>query len=278
MWTPPQWRPGFVLITAATLALCWTTWRAHLIGNASEAGLSVGTILGLFLALALTVRRQMWPLATAVTVMALPMGLLLWLLEPASLAWALGATAAVIGLWFGGYGFVGRAASRPIHRPPEPLGGSGAAGRALIVHHPGRSGFHTAVQRAFAEGLISRGWRVDLVTAGPGAARAITDVDLLVLGAPVYNFRAARPLLDYIDGLPSLAGPPVVLVLSGGGMTDAAMDHLQRRVARAGGRVVAAYEIWTGRPNNGLYGPGQPLEIMWRAGAALPAPDRRRAT
>jgi hypothetical protein len=71
--------------------------------------------------------------------------------------------------------------------------------------------------------MAGEGWHVDLITAHPASLHDASAYDLVVLGAPTYNFKPAQPLLDYLGRLTAISGKPVVLILTGGGMTDEAM-------------------------------------------------------
>ena len=74
-----------------------------------------------------------------------------------------------------------------------------------------------------------------------------------------------------------LKGTSVVVIVSGGGMTERAIQVLQARIAKAGAAIVDAIEIWTSRPNEG-HGLGDPDAIMRRAGSRLTlAPQRKTA-
>ena len=90
--------------------------------------------------------------------------------------------------------------------------------------------------------MAAHGWSVDLVTAHEIRHLKRRAYQLLVLGAPTYNFRPARPILDHLDRLTSLAGKPAALVLTGGGMTDEAMNVLRQRVHDKGASVILALQ------------------------------------
>jgi hypothetical protein len=178
----------------------------------------------------------------------------------------------IFGVWFLGYDmwFTGRA-NAEFASPVSTLGGDGRAGRALIVHHQGRgpAHFQRRMQRAFAEGLRSQGWQVDLTTASRQAPADVSGYDLIVLGAQAYNWCPARPVVDYVDRVAGLRGKPVVVVVSGGGMTERAMHVLQTHVLTSGGVILKAIEIWTSRPNEERAGLRDPAAIMRREGARL---------
>ena len=75
----------------------------------------------------------------------------------------------------------------------------GDAGTALLVYHPGKSDFQEKVTYAFAEGLVSNGWRVELTTASAQAPTDLSSYDLLALGGPTYWFAPARPVRRYLS-------------------------------------------------------------------------------
>ena len=88
----------------------------------------------------------------------------------------------------------------------------------------------------------------------------------------------ARPVVDYVDRAGDLKGKRAVVIVSGGGMTEPAMQVLQRCVVKAGGVIVDAIEIWTSRSNEEHHGLTHPVAIMRRAGARVTlAPQRKTA-
>lgn len=275
-----SWRMVPLYLTLVLIALAGGLWASHVLSSTSGVAITGGLLAGILLGTAQMLRRPTPKLALAVLALALAVLALLWVL----LAEVLIAAAIIAGgLCLGWYalwnGWVTRTRQAEVRSEVIELGGEGTAGRALIVHHPGRSGFHTRLQRAFADGLMSRGWRVAMTTASTETPIDLLPFELLVLGAPVYNWRAAQPVLAYISRLGDMRGKPVALVLSGGGVTDAAMVDLRRRVGEARGRVVEALEVWTERPNMPRHGLGDPEEVLRRAAARITvAPDNSAAT
>ena len=65
------------------------------------------------------------------------------------------------------------------------------------------------ITRAFSEGLVSNGWRVDVTTASKEAPTDLTGYDLLVLSAPTYDWVPAKPIQRYLERLGDLGGQPV---------------------------------------------------------------------
>ena len=269
MYTPPQWRIAFPvvgLVVAASAVVLAHGWQ---VGDACLVGGAAGIIAGLAFSIAWTMRRFL-PLL-AIALFAIGSALLGLLLEQSAMATMVGVAMAtfVFAAWFIGYeaiwtGRFHRATTSPI----ELLGGESDK-RALIVFHSAHRGFQRTIQRALAEGLVARGWHVAMMTASAQAPGTIDEYDLLVLGAPTYNWSPARAITSYVARLRELHGMNVVLVVSGGGMTERAMKSLRRQVEAAHGHVVEALELWTRRENLAQFGTTDPREIMFNLGADL---------
>jgi hypothetical protein len=274
MWTPPQWPIAFPIIAAVMTASCIAIIWGQQTDTPWLAGVGGGLIAGLCLSIAWTLRPLIGPLTVLLVFTALLALTSAWLAAPDAVLLAGVVALLVAASWIFGYHVVFTGGiSRPIARETESFGQDGArldgGRRALIVFHPGRSGLQTRLQQALAETMAAEGWRVDLVTAHQSSRTDASSYDLLVLAAPTYNFRPARPLLDHLDRLTSVAGKPVALVLTGGGMTEVAMGFLRQRARQRGARVVCALEIWTKRPNSERHGVDDPLEIVRRTGLEL---------
>jgi hypothetical protein len=204
-------------------------------------------------------------LATAVA-----LAIALWLFNRQAGMYGLAIAAGLFITWFLVYdvAFTGRFNTETVKQLVT-LGGDGRAGRALIVYHSSHGGFQPSIQHALADGLQSQGWQVDMTTASKAAPTDLSRYGLLILGVPSYNWKPARPILDYLNRVGDLGGKPVALVVSGGGMTERCMRILRQRIVKAHGRIVQATEVWTSRPMAELYGLSDPREIMRQAGACL---------
>ena len=231
-----SWKMVPLYLTLLLGLLCWglwASWRTGMTwGSVASGGLLVGVLLSI-------TRLKLRP-TPAVALVALNAALavlgVLWLMRPSWMFAAMPIAAALVAAWYLFWdGWVTGSSNAEVQSELSSLGGTGARGHALIVHHSGKSGYQTQLQRALAEGLVSQGWRVDMTTASTIAPTDLSTYDLLLLGAPVYNWRPARPLLDYVDRLPFLHEKPVALVISGAGVTDDAMADLRRRVIGTGG-------------------------------------------
>jgi hypothetical protein len=126
----------------------------------------------------------------------------------------------------------------------------GSAGTALMVYHPGRSGFYRQVADGFAKGLISRGWRVEATTASGEAPSDLSAYDLLVLGGPTYFFTPNRPIRRYLSRLGDLKGKPTVTIITAMGVGQRSTAVMERRVREANGNLVRALLLYWMRPND----------------------------
>jgi len=155
------------------------------------------------------------------------------------------------------------------------LNAEGDQGTALVVYHPGLSDFQQKVTYAFAEGLISNGWRVEITTASVQAPTDLSRYDLLVLGSPTYDWAPARPLQSYVSRLRDLGGKHTVLLITGMGATGRSMAIMQKLVQEARGNLVKSLSLFTIRPNNeAVSRPNREvaLEMAMKAGKETPLP------
>ena len=230
MYTPPQWRIAFPLVATAVAMLTGVfvyAWRA---GLPFLAGASAGVIAGFLFSIAWAMRRFLPLLSFSF----LAIGCLLLAVHfnrpTEGAASAIGLSVLMLGVWVVGYDIVfTRRFHREVISPLERLG-TQSAGRALIVYHSAHQGFQRRVQPALAEGLVSQGWQVDITTASVAAPLDIEPYDLIVLGAPSYNWIPAHPVTAYVTRLRDFRGKAVALIVSGGGMTAQAMHRLRSDV------------------------------------------------
>jgi hypothetical protein len=170
------------------------------------------------------------------------------------------------------YGLLSPWINAEVVSTPEILNAEGDTGTALVVYHPGKSDFQRDVSYAFAEGLVSHGWRVEITTASSQTPTDLSEFDLLVLGSPTYDWLPAEPVQAYVDRLGDLAGKPVVTIISGAGYTELSQPAMERLVQEAGGQVVKSLAVWSMRPNEDLYGINDATEAMRRAAQGISLP------
>ena len=121
-------------------------------------------------------------------------------------------------------------------------------GTALVVYHRGITDFQEAVTRAFSEGLVAAGWRVEMTTASPQAPTDLSGYALLALGSPTYG--PMQPITKHIKRLGDLGGKRTVILITGLGATDGALANVRSVVEAANGSVIKAMSFWQSRPNN----------------------------
>lgn len=281
IYTPSIWHGAALLVFTAIMALADAWLAAWWVGSAWGTAAAAGAIAGIVISIAWALRHYLAAVSIGMLATAVAMTILLAHSSlPAGLPSVLVALG-IWGIWFLAYDvwFTGRANAEFVS-PVTTLGGDGSAGLALIVYHQGRgpAQFQARMQRAFAEGLQAHGWQVDITTASRQTPTDLSGYDLLVLGAQTYNWCPARPIVDFVDRVGDLRGKPVVVIVSGGGMTERALRVLQTRIVKAGGVIVDAVEIWTSRSNEERHGLTDPGAIMRRAGARLTlVPHRKTA-
>lgn len=134
---------------------------------------------------------------------------------------------------------------------------------ALIVYHPGRSGFPGMIHQAFAEALAEEGWRVEIFTANSQAPTDLKPYDLLVLGTPTYNWLPSKRMQDYLRSLEDLKKMPTVVIVSAEGYTSLSQSTMEGLVSEANGVLVKSFGIKTG--SNNIDGLTDPQEIMRQA-------------
>ena len=154
----------------------------------------------------------------------------------------------------------------------EILNPDASAGTALVVYHPGRSGYQEMANQAFAEGLVSNGWRVEISTASKETPTDLSGYDLLVLSAPTYDWVPAKPIQRYLERLGDLGGQPTVVIISAAGTTTLSVPMMENLVKEANGDLVGSYTLWTLVPNRLRYGINDAEEIMRREAKTIPLP------
>jgi flavorubredoxin len=154
----------------------------------------------------------------------------------------------------------------------EVLNPTGVTGKALVVYHAGRSDFQQRVTYAFAQALVSNGWRVEITTASAQAPTDLTAYDLLVVGGPTYYFVPARPIRNYVRRLGDLGGQAAATIVTAMGAGERSASVMEKQIQEANGDLVKALLLFTMRPNEDLYGINDAEEIATQAGKEIPAP------
>ncbi|MDH4135340.1 MAG: hypothetical protein OEW09_01290 [Anaerolineae bacterium] len=130
------------------------------------------------------------------------------------------------------------------------LNPEGDGGTALVVYHPGKSDFQRRVFSGFVEGLVSRGWRVEITTPSSQAPTDLSGYDLLVLGGPTYWFTPNRPIRRYLSRLGDLGGQRTVTIITALGAGERSTSIVEKQVREANGDLVNALLLYKMRPND----------------------------
>ncbi len=96
--------------------------------------------------------------------------------------------------------YVRGAINKDVVTPLEVINADGTV-KALVVYQQGLSSGPKDAAYAFAEGLESGGWRVEVTSASPEAPTNLSDYKLLVLAYPIYGARPGETINRYVEGL-----------------------------------------------------------------------------
>lgn len=114
---------------------------------------------------------------------------------------------------------------------------------ALVVYQPGFSSFPTDISYAFADGLASSGWRVEITTASPQAPSDFSKYSLLTLAYPVYGGTPGTAIVNYVNRVSSLDGIDTVIIACGGGDSGESVNPLKQQVQAANGTFYDALAL-----------------------------------
>jgi len=106
---------------------------------------------------------------------------------------------------------------------------------ALVVYQPGFSNFPKDVSYAFAEGLVSSDWQVEITTASSQAPSELSKYSLLVLAYPVYGGTPGSAIVKYVDRVGNLNGINTIILACAGGDSGESIIPLRQQVEEANG-------------------------------------------
>jgi hypothetical protein len=118
---------------------------------------------------------------------------------------------------------------------------------ALIVYQPGFSSFPKDTSYAFADGLASSGWRVEVTSASPQAPSEFSKYNLLTLAYPVYGGAPGAAIVNYAKRISSLNGiNTVIIALQGGTEPSLTIETLKQYMQAANGTFYEGLSLSTG--------------------------------
>ena len=146
-------------------------------------------------------------------------------------------------------GYLEYSVYREVSSPLEVLNSNGAK-TALVIYHPGLSPFAHDIAYAFANGLASSGWRVEIATASPQAPTNLSNVSLLVLCWPIYDLNPGPTITSQIQRIGNLQGIHTVIVAVGGGINPLdAPGAMNRIVQNANGTIIQSLTAFRSQHN-----------------------------
>jgi hypothetical protein len=122
---------------------------------------------------------------------------------------------------------------------------------ALILYHPGLTSFSHDVAYAYADGLVSDNWRVEITTSSTQAPTDVSKYDLLVILSNTYAFTPDKPTIRQIERMGDLNGIQSVLVTLGAGSAQESKQSLESIVSASNGDIVQSLLLYSMAPNEG---------------------------
>ncbi len=126
---------------------------------------------------------------------------------------------------------------------------------ALVTYHPGLSSFSHDVSYAFADGLVSTGWRVELATPSIEAPINLSKYSLLVVASNTYEFNPDTPTTRYLERIGDLQEIETVVITLGAGYAEQSQKALETLVENSNGVIIESLLIYSIAPNEGDFSP-----------------------
>lgn len=122
---------------------------------------------------------------------------------------------------------------------------------ALVLYHPGLSSFSHDVSYAFADGLVSNGWRVEIATSSIEAPTNLSKYSLLVISSNTYAFTPDSPTTRQLERLGNLNGIQTVLLTLGAGSAQESQKALETTIQDSNGTILQSLVLYSMAPNEG---------------------------
>ena len=137
---------------------------------------------------------------------------------------------------------------------------------ALVIYHPGMTSVMKDVTYAFADGLISNGWRAEITTPSSEAPTDISGYDLLVLGSPVYGFSLTPTIKRHLERIGDLQKIETVAILTAAGAPGESASTMEKAILDSNGTVIDVIVLFGMAPNEGN---ANPLDLAEQAGKEI---------
>lgn len=121
---------------------------------------------------------------------------------------------------------------------------------ALVVYQPGLSSFPTEIATSFAEGLVAKGWRVEIRPISTDPAPDLTGYGLVAVISPTYWWTIAAPARRFVQQARGIEGKPFVAITTGAGHADRSLRILEEALSGRGAAVIRRARYYTWAPND----------------------------
>jgi len=122
---------------------------------------------------------------------------------------------------------------------------------ALVLYQPGLSSFSHDVSYAFADGLVSNGWRVEIATSSIEAPTNLSKYSLLVISSNTYAFTPDSPTTRQLERIGNLNGIQTVLLTLGAGSAQESQKTLETTIQDSNGTILQSLVLYSIAPNKG---------------------------
>jgi hypothetical protein len=122
---------------------------------------------------------------------------------------------------------------------------------ALVLYHPGLTSFSHDISYAFADGLASKGWRVEIATPSVEAPTDLSKYALLVVASNTYAFTPDLPTTRHLDRIGDLNRIHTVLLTLGAGSAQESKQALENLIQNSNGTIIESLLLYSMAPNEG---------------------------
>jgi hypothetical protein len=122
---------------------------------------------------------------------------------------------------------------------------------ALVLYHPGLSSFSHDIAYAFADGLVSSGWRVEIATPSIEAPTDLSKYSLLVVSSNTYASDPDKPTIRQLERIGELNEIQTVLITLGLGSAQGSKQSLENIIQAHNGTIVQSLLLYSMAPNEG---------------------------
>lgn len=122
-------------------------------------------------------------------------------------------------------------------------------GRALIVYHPGATGYTEEVAYAIGKTFQVKGWEVLLDRANSRAISDLSEFNLLCVGSPTYSGSPRPPIVEYINRCSNLENRVCLVFATGSNNPEEANKKMQNHLEAKAGKVISSLALLTKQKN-----------------------------